>query len=120
MWGTVLSLGPKILGIAKGNPMIIGAVLAIAFSGWIGYKVAQAKYESEKVEALENLIIQQQLISEENMEINEDVVEVVEVIRWKERVVLEQVDNYVEENSSALDCELDADGLQLWNSAGQE
>lgn len=93
-------------------------LLGLAGSGWGGYQIAKAHYEGLNNKALQSIIEEYEERLSENQRINQELREQIETVRGSERVVIEKVIKYVEANPDRLDCELDADGLQLWNSSG--
>jgi hypothetical protein len=109
------SLMPSLLKYWK----VILLVLAFVSAGLGGYKLAQMKYQAEKARELQALITHYTGVIEKNKQINENLNDAIREIRNTERVVTEEVIRYVEARPDLADCELDADGLSLWNSASK-
>lgn len=96
----------------------LGILAVIGLVYWQGYKAASANCEADKRKALEELIEYQRQIQEENEELNNEIIEDLSNQKEKTRVIYRKVVKYVESNPDKFDCELDADGLSLWNGEG--
>lgn len=118
MWPWLLTIGSKLLPYVKFWK--IGVMLvALAVAGYGGYKLGQAKYIAKHAAELRATILYYEEQAEKNREINSDLREEIAVVRSTERVIVEEIIRYVEANPDRVDCELDADGLRLWNSSGK-
>ena len=81
-----------------------------------GYKLAKGKYETEKRIALEAVLGELEVQKKANELINDRLALELENVKQKERIVIKEVYKYVEANPDTASCNLDADGMQLWNS----
>lgn len=114
MWGTIIAwVGRTLIGKAT---IAIAMAVTLGLAGLGGYKIASGACEKEKRIALENLIKQMEIINKQNQEINEEVEDALVEIRYKERIVIQEVIKYVQDNPTLTACELDSHGLYLWNS----
>lgn len=112
MWMTLAS---NLTPFLKYWKTILIVVAFVAAAGG-GYQLAKLKYEAQKARELQAVISHYQSILEKNKRINKNLRAAIEEIRGTERVITEKVIEYVETNPDRVDCELDADGLSLWNS----
>lgn len=106
---------------SKASKYIVAGIAVLGLIGlvyWQGYKAASASCEADKRKALEELIEYQREIQEENEEINSAIIEDLQNKKEQTRIVYKKVIEYVESNPDRTDCELDADGLSLWNGDG--
>lgn len=94
---------------------VVALVVLASAAG--GYRLASLKYKAEAAKVLQETVKYYEDALVKNREINKDLNEAISKIQDNERVVYQEVIKYVEANPNLAECELDSNGLQLWNSA---
>lgn len=90
--------------------------VAMLSSAWVGYKLAEGAYTEVINGTLENVIAQYQADLTEAQKESQKVVEVVTKIEYRDRIIRDEIIEYVETNPQLADsCVLDDEGLRIWN-----